>query len=52
MPLRLSSAAPRTTAVSTEAGTRSSQAVIAALKDAKIDVTGVTLSDGSGLSRD
>jgi D-alanyl-D-alanine carboxypeptidase/D-alanyl-D-alanine-endopeptidase (penicillin-binding protein 4) len=30
----------------------SAQAVIAALTDAKIDVTGVTLSDGSGLSRE
>ena len=30
----------------------SAQAVIAALTDAKLDVTGVTLSDGSGLSRD
>jgi serine-type D-Ala-D-Ala carboxypeptidase/endopeptidase (penicillin-binding protein 4) len=30
----------------------SAQAVVAALQDAKIDVTGVTLSDGSGLSRD
>jgi D-alanyl-D-alanine carboxypeptidase/D-alanyl-D-alanine-endopeptidase (penicillin-binding protein 4) len=30
----------------------SAQAVIGALEDAKIDVTGVTLSDGSGLSQD
>src|SRR4051812_23091832 len=30
----------------------SAQAVIDALRDAKIDVTGVTLFDGSGLSRD
>ena len=30
----------------------SAQAVIGALADAKIDVTGVTLNDGSGLSRD
>src|SRR4051795_10012748 len=30
----------------------SAQAVIGALTDAKIDVSGVTLNDGSGLSRD
>jgi D-alanyl-D-alanine carboxypeptidase/D-alanyl-D-alanine-endopeptidase (penicillin-binding protein 4) len=30
----------------------SAQAVIGALTDAKVDVTGVTLSDGSGLSRE
>ena len=30
----------------------SAEAVVGALTDAKIDVTGVTLSDGSGLSRD